>query len=231
MVAVITEAASSCQRLGIFGGTFNPIHLAHLRLAEEARERCGLDQVLFLPSADPSHKTLPEGSPSFVHRLAMVAVAIAGNPAFAVTDLEGKESGKNYSVQILERLHALYPHCEFFFLIGMDSFRDLATWHDYRRLFGLTNLVVTRRPGVDDHDLYGLLPVAIRSEFCYDPATKMLTHSSGTRIIPLEETFLEISSTSIRQLLRSGRSVRYLLPTPVADYIEQHALYQGRERS
>lgn len=218
------------QRMGIFGGTFNPIHLAHLRLAEEARERCDLDDVLFLPTADPPHKALPDDSPSFADRLAMVAAAIAGNPAFRVSALEGERPGKNYSVRILERLHSLYPHCDFFFMIGMDSFRDLAAWHDYRRLFHLTNLVVTRRPGVDRDDLYELLPVAIRPEFCYDSATKMLKHVSGTRVIFLEETFLDISSTHIRQLLLSGRSVRYLLPTPVADYIEQHALYQGRER-
>jgi nicotinate-nucleotide adenylyltransferase len=218
------------QRLGIFGGAFDPIHLAHLRVAEEAREHCRLHQVLFLPTANPPHKTLAVASPSFAHRLAMVAAAIAGNPAFQVSALEGEQTGKNYSVAILQRLHALYPRCEFFFIIGMDSFCDLATWHDYRRLFRLTNLVVTRRPGVDCDDRYELLPVAIRSEFCYDPATKILTHASGTRVIFLEETFLEISSTHIRQLLLSGRSVRYLLPTPVADYIEQHALYQGRER-
>ena len=230
MAAVTSAAAPKRQRLGIFGGAFNPVHLAHLRLAEEAREHCQLDQVLFLPTADPPHKTLPDESPSFAHRLAMVAAAIAGNPAFSVSDLEGTRPGKNYSVKILERLRSLYLHCDFFFIIGMDSFRDLAVWHDYRRLFDLTNLVVTRRPGVNHGDLLDLLPVAIRPEFCYDSTGKMLMHASGTRIIFLEETYLDISSTYIRQLLLSGRSVRYLLPTPVADYIEQHALYRGRER-
>jgi len=229
MATVTSAGLCHRQRLGIFGGAFNPIHLAHLRLAEEAREHCHLDQVLFLPTADPPHKTLPEETPSFAHRVAMVAAAIAGNPAFCVSDLEGTLSGKNYSVKILERLHLLYPLCDFFFLIGMDSFRDLATWHDYRRLFSLTNLVVTRRPGVE-HDLLALLPVAIRPEFCYDLTGKILTHGSGTQVLLLEETYLDISSTYIRQLLLSGRSVRYLLPTPVADYIEQHALYRGRER-
>lgn len=225
-----SEAAPGRQRLGIFGGAFNPIHLAHLRLAEEARERCGLDRVLFLPTADPPHKMLPEETPSFAHRLAMVAAAIAGNPAFGVSDLEGTRPGKNYSVKILERLRSLYPLCDFFFIVGMDSFRDLALWHDYRRLFSLTNLVVTRRPGVNHGDPLELLPVAVRPEFCYDPPSKMLTHASGTRVIFLEETYLDISSTCIRQLLLCGRSVRYLLPTPVAEYIEQHALYRGRER-
>ena len=225
-----SEAASGRQRLGIFGGAFNPIHLAHLRLAEEAREYCQLDHVLFLPTVDPPHKTLPDESPSFAQRLAMVAVAIAGNPDFSVSNLEGSLPGKNYSVKILERLHSLYPDCDFFFLIGMDSFRDLATWYDYRRLFALTNLVVTRRPGVERDDLLACLPVAIRPEFCYDSGGKILRHVSGNRVIFLEETYLDISSTYIRQLLSGGRSVRYLLPTPVADYIEQHALYRGRER-
>jgi nicotinate-nucleotide adenylyltransferase len=230
VAAVTSTAAPRRQRLGIFGGAFNPIHLAHLRLAEEARECCELDQVLFLPTADPPHKTLPDETPSFAHRLAMVAVAIVGNPAFSLSDLEGKRPGKNYSVQILGHLHSLYPHCDFFFIIGMDSFRDLAMWHDYRRLFDLTNLVVTRRPGVERADLLELLPVAIRSEFCYDFTGKILTHVSGNQVLFLEETYLDISSTYIRQLLLSGRSVRYLLPTPVVDYIEQHALYRGRER-
>ena len=225
-----SEAAPGRQRLGIFGGAFNPIHLAHLRLAEEAREHCQLDQVLFLPTADPPHKTLPDESPSFAQRVAMVEAAIAGNPAFSVSDLEGKHPGKNYSVKILKRLHSLYPDGDFFFLIGMDSFRDLATWYDYRRLFALTNLVVTRRPGVERDDLLALLPVAIHPEFCYDSTGKILLHVSGNRVVFLEETYLDISSTYIRQLLSGGRSVRYLLPTPVAEYIEQHALYRGRER-
>jgi len=227
---VTSAATPGRQRLGVFGGAFNPIHLAHLRLAEEAREYCQLDQVLFLPTAAPPHKTLPDESPSFAQRLAMVAAAITGNPAFSVSDLEGKHPGKNYSVKILERLHSLYPDYDFFFLIGMDSFRDLAIWYDYRRLFALTNLVVTRRPGVECDDLLALLPVAIRPEFCYDPTGKILLHVSGNRVIFLEETYLDISSTYIRQLLSGGRSVRYLLPTPVAEYIEQHALYRGRER-
>lgn len=219
------------ERLGIFGGTFNPVHLAHLRLAEEARERCGLDRVLFLPAAEPPHKALTGLTPSFAERCAMVALAIADHPAFALSELEAQHPGKNYSVLTLERLRLLHPGSEFYFLIGMDSFRDLSSWWEYRRLFGLTHLVVTRRPGVGDDDLRALLPVAIRSEFCYDSTAKMLVHASGMRIIPLEETYLDISSTGIRNLLAGGRSVRYLIPAPVADYIEQHGLYRGPERS
>lgn len=222
----MTEAG----RLGIFGGSFNPIHLAHLRLAEEARECCALDQVLFLPTAYSPHKPLTAELPSFAHRLAMVRAAISDNPAFVASDLEAQRPGKNYSVQTLELLRELYPGRELFFIIGMDSFRDLPTWWEYRRIFELTHLVVTRRPGVGDDDLREFLPVAIRPEFCYDSVAKTLLHRSGTRVIPLEETYLDISSTGIRALLAAGRSVRYLLPLPVADYIAQHGLYRGSER-
>lgn len=218
------------ERLGIFGGTFNPIHLAHLRLAEEARERCGLDRVLFLPAAEPPHKALGSAAATFADRLAMVRAAIVDHPAFSVSDLEAQHPGKNYSVQTLERLRRLYPHAEFFFIIGMDSFRDLSLWWEYQRLFSLTHLVVTRRPGIDSNDLLSLLPVAVRSEFCYDSGAKILLHASGMRIIPLEETYLDISSTGIRTLIAHGRSVRYLLPTPVAEYIAAHGLYRGPER-
>lgn len=222
----MTEA----RRLGIFGGSFNPIHLAHLRIAEEARERCKLEQVLFLPAAQPPHKLLTTEFPSFADRLAMVQAAISDNPAFVASDLEAQRSGKSYSVQTLELLRDLYPGRELYFIIGMDSFRDLPTWWEYRRIFALTHLVVLRRPGVAEDELRELLPVAIRAEFCYDSVAKTLLHRSGTRVIPLEETYLDISSTGIRALLAAGRSVRYLLPSSVADYIDQHSLYRGSER-
>lgn len=221
---------SGVRRLGVFGGAFNPVHLAHLRLAEEARDYCALDCVLFLPTAQPPHKRLTADAPSFVDRYAMVTAAVADNPAFAVSDLEAQRPGKSYSVQTLEILRERYPACELYFLIGMDSFRDLSSWWEYRRLFALANLVVTRRPGVDGGELYDLLPVAARTEFCYDSSQKGLLHCSGRRIIPLDETYLDISSTRIRSLTAAGHSIRYLVPAAVADYIEEHGLYRGPER-
>jgi len=231
MPLLASSLSISAKRLGILGGTFNPIHFAHLRLAEEARERCALDQVLFLPAAHPPHKQEGEELLSFNHRLAMVAAAIADNPAFTVSDLECRRQNKSYSVQTLEILRTIYPDHDFFFIIGMDSFRDLGTWWEYRRLFPLTNLVITRRPGIADKDLHELLPVAIRDEFCYDSAAKNLVHSCGTRIIPLDETYLDISSTGIRRHLAAGRSIRYLTPPAVVDYIVTHGLYRRPERS
>lgn len=226
----MTVSGNPSGRLGIFGGAFDPIHLAHLRLAEEAREACRLDRVLFLPTPHPPHKTPPALGASFSHRLAMTRCAVADHPAFVVSDFEARRGGKSYSVETLELLRTVYPGQEFFFLIGMDSFRDLATWWEYRRIFALTNLIVIRRPGVEEGGLLDFLPVAVRGEFCYDSAEKSLVHQSGTRVIPLVETYLDVSSTGIRQMLANGRSVRYLLPPPVLDYIAEHGLYRGAER-
>ncbi len=217
------------MKLGILGGTFNPIHLAHLRVAEEVREACGLDQMLFIPAAVPPHKTVAEDIP-FAHRLAMVEAAIADNPYFAASDLETRRPGKSYSVHTLEALRRERPADEFFFVIGMDSFRDLGSWKEYQRLFELSHIVVAARPGVVVDDPKRLLPIAIMKEFCYNRASKSLDHSSGHSILFVEETFLDISSTRIRQLVGAGRSARYLTPPAVCSYIDRHGLYRGQER-
>ncbi len=214
------------MNLGILGGTFNPIHLAHLRLAEEVREVCALDRVLFIPAATPPHKAVAE-EVSFSRRLAMVEAAIADNPYFAVSDLEGRRSGKSYSVHTLELLRTSYPADELYFIIGQDSFCDLSSWREYPRLFELAHLVVVARPGVAQGDPLQQLPVAIRNDFCYDFSLKKLLHRSGTTVIFLQETLLDISSTAIRRLVTAGRSVRYLVPPVVESYLVSHGLYRG----
>lgn len=213
------------MRTGILGGTFNPIHLAHLRIAEEVREACALDRVVFIPASLPPHKNSSEAAP-FAHRMAMVQAAIADNGHFGVTDLEARRQGKSYSVHTLEILRRENPADDFFFIIGMDSFRDLSTWREYRRLFELTNLAVAARPGLAAEAPLDYLPVALREEFCYDNPLKKLRHRSGTEVIFLKETFLDISSTRIRRLVADNRSVRYLVPAAVEDYIRNHGLYR-----
>ena len=217
------------MKLGILGGTFNPIHLAHLRIAEEVREACALDRVLFIPAAVPPHKPLAGDIP-FAQRLAMVETAIADHPAFAVSDIENRRPGKSYSVHTLEALRREHPAAELFFIIGLDSFRDLSTWREYQRLFELTNLVVAARPGVAEGDPKSLLPIAIMKDFCYNRASNSLEHRSGNSIFFVEETLLDISSTRIRRMVATGRSIRYLVPAPVLDYIDRHGLYRGQER-
>jgi len=212
------------MKSGIFGGTFNPIHLAHLQIAREAMQRCRLDRVLFLPAADPPHKPVV-GEVSFADRLAMVQAAITGEPGFVASDLENRRSGKSYSVETLDILRREAPDEELFFIIGLDSFRDLPSWRDYLRLFSLAHLVVISRPGIEQ-DPRSLLPVAIREEFCYDAASENLCHRSGNSVIFLTETRLDISSTQIRMRVRRGESISRLVPPAVADYIERHRLYR-----
>ena len=213
------------MRLGIFGGTFNPIHIAHLRIAEAARESCALEKVLFLPAAMPPHKA--SVSVSFAQRCAMTQLAIAGNAVFELNPMEGEREGRSYSVDTLELLHKAHPSDEFFFIIGMDSWRELETWKEWTRLFELAHIVVAPRPGYPARAKdAGFLPIAAQNRFCYDEEAGVWRHQSGNRIIPLEEIMLDISSTRIRELAAQELSLRYLVPETVHDYIGRHQIYR-----
>ena len=216
------------MRTGIFGGTFNPIHLAHLRIAEEVREACGLELVIFLPAALPPHKQSATDTP-FHHRLAMVEAAIADHPGFIASDLESKRAGASYSVETLEALQQLYPDDTLYFIIGLDSFCDIASWKDYPRLFELANIVVAHRPGYGNDDPGALLPVALADQFCYDADSVNLSHKCGNELIFVAETRLAISSTMLREHVAQERSIRYLVPPAVEAYIQIHNLYREKE--
>ena len=218
------------MRVGIFGGTFNPIHLAHLRSAEEVREAQQLDRVLFIPSATPPHKR-QDGLAAAEHRLAMVKLAIAGNRRFGVSTVEIDRGGRSYSVDTLRLLRTQIPAARFYFILGIDAFREIATWKDYRSLFGLCDLVVTSRPPYPERSLRSALPVAVRTEFCYRRAIKVLEHRTGNRVIFQRISGLDISASVIRDRLGAGRSVRYLVPTAVERYIARHRLYAHGIRS
>ncbi len=213
------------MKLGILGGTFNPIHLAHLQIAREVLLSCRLDRVLFIPAADPPHKPVANDTP-FKHRLAMVNVAIADDPLFAASDIEMRRSGKSYSVQTLELLQREDPAGERYFIIGLDSYRDIAHWKDAPRIFALAHIVVATRPGIRLDDPLQVLPVAMRRNFCYDVRLEKIRHKSGNYLIFKEETQMDISSTMIRSEVAAGRSIRHLVPPAVADYISKHALYR-----
>ncbi len=216
------------MKIGILGGTFNPIHLAHLRIAEEVQQACALDRLLFVPAAEPPHKDVA-GEVSFEHRLAMVQASIREYPKFQVSDLEIQRRGKSFSVDTLEILRKQDPHGERYFIIGLDSYRDIASWKDFTRIFSLTHLVIMTRPGVLLSDPLEPLPVAAREDFCYDRETKNIRHKSGNNLIFLKGTNLDISSTKIRNMLRNGQSIRHLVAPAVADYIQEHDLYQTTE--
>jgi len=214
------------MKTGILGGTFNPIHLAHLHIAEDVRQECRLDRVLFIPAAEPPHKCVA-GEVAFEHRMAMVKLAIRDYPCFQASDLELRRSGKSFSVDTLEILRQEDPGGERFFIIGLDSYHDIATWKDFARIFGLCHLVVTARPGIVTGNPLDPLPVAMHKDFCYDEASGKLRHKSGNYLIFINETHLDISSTKIRSLLAEGQSIRHLVPAEVADYIEKHGLYHA----
>lgn len=215
------------MRIGIFGGTFNPIHLGHLRSAEEVRERQQLHRVLFIPSASPPHKQRSEIAPA-TDRFEMVRRAIAGNNAFRVSSVEIDRAGRSYSVDTLDSLRRIYPRVRFAFILGIDAFRELATWKDYRRLFELCDIVVTSRPSYDEISLPALIPVAARKEFCYRRPRKVLEHRSGHEIVFQRVSDFAISASDIRERTHRGESIRYLVPRTVATYIARHELYGQR---
>jgi nicotinate-nucleotide adenylyltransferase len=212
------------MKLGILGGTFNPIHLAHLRIAEAARESAELDQVLFIPAMDPPHKPV-DGAIPFQQRLAMVALAIADNPGFGISDIEARRVGKSYTVETLTALRQQRADDALHFIIGSDSFLELGLWHRYAELFALASLVVVARPGSLVTDPIQQLPEPVQPSFSQE-GPRRLRHSSGNTIQFVEDSRLEISSSHLRSLVAAGRSLRYLVPSAVENYIAQKGLYR-----
>jgi nicotinate-nucleotide adenylyltransferase len=212
------------MKIGILGGTFNPIHLAHLRIAEEVRDRFDLAEIIFMPAAAPPHKPLAGDLP-FESRYEMVRHAIAGNPFFSLSDIEAQRGGKSYSIDTLRTLRHERAADEFFFIIGSDSFLDFGSWRDYGGFFDYCNIVVVERPGAVIAALDRVLPVAIAHEFCYYAPEQRLAHRSGYSVYYLEGLPLAISSSAIREQARLGRSIRYLVPDAVEHYIKEQRLY------
>ncbi|GFE57284.1 putative nicotinate-nucleotide adenylyltransferase [Geobacter sp. AOG1] len=211
-------------KVGIIGGTFNPIHLAHLRIAEEVRDSLELARVVFIPASSPPHKPLA-GEIPFAHRLAMVQLAVQDNPAFSVSDMEGKRGGRSYSIDTLRTLRNDHPNDEFFFIIGSDSFLEIGSWHEFDAIFACCNLVVVERPGAAITDLETVLPTAIAGEFDYLPEEHRLVHRSGYSVHYLRGIPFDISSSAIREQARQGHSLRYLVPSTVEHYIKEQRLY------
>lgn len=212
------------MKLGLMGGTFNPVHLAHLRIAEEAREACSLDRVLFIPAADPPHKPLA-GDVSFEQRCVMVRRAIFGNPLFELSEIEGRRSGKSYSIDTIAALQSLHPGDALYFIIGSDSFRELGLWHRYPDILRSSNLIVVERPGSIFADPLNLLPRDVRDDLRHIPESNRLVHAAGTIVQFITGCSLNISSSEIRRLVAAGQSITYLVPPEVESYIKQQRIY------
>ena len=217
-----TEAGK--KRVGLFGGTFNPIHLGHLRGAEEIRESFGLEEVIFTPAAIPPHKEA-EGMMDPLHRLEMVQRATLKNPWFSVSDIELKRPGKSYSIDTLRYFKEIHQG-SLFFILGGDAFFEIETWREYETLFSLCHFIVMTRPSSQKKGEAIELPEGLAPFFGYDPVIEGWIHVSGNHLYLKEITFLDISSTQVRELIEKGGSVRYLIPTEVEAYIEEKGLYR-----
>jgi nicotinate-nucleotide adenylyltransferase len=214
------------KRLGLFGGTFNPIHYGHLRTGEEVVEALDLDRLWFIPAAVPPHKAPQEITP-FDVRLEMTRLAVGDHPRMEVSDIEGRRPGKSYSIETIRLIRQEQgPACELYFILGLDAILEIPTWKDYRDLFALCHFVVLDRPGYDRRQLEEVLLEEVSSHFRPRANGAGFEHPSGFRVLMLATTLMDISATMIRRLARQGRSIRYLLPEAVRRFIITNKLYR-----
>lgn len=244
------------ERVGILGGTFDPLHLGHFRAAESVREAMAFDRVLFVPARVPPHKAGPGITPA-EERYRMVREAVEKEPFFEVSRVELDRSGPSFTIDTLVGLESEMPGSEVFFITGIDSFHDIRTWHRWEELLESYSLVVHGRPGSTLMSAYEAVPETWHSSFVAvpesgmqvansvkdseSPPTRLRTEragdsdetSAGSRsarangsVYLLHVVTLNISSTEVRAMVRAGRSIRYLVPTEVEDFIGERRLYR-----
>lgn len=212
-------------KLGILGGTFDPIHLGHLRLAEEVGEDFGLEKVYLIPAAIPPHK---EGKPvtPFHHRFEMTRIAAEESPLLEALDLEGRREGLSYSIDTLEEFHRLFKgDLDLYFILGMDAFLEVGTWKEYGRLFDYANFIVISRPGFQYGEIGPYLS-ALGIEFQTGNERNTFIVSSHNRLIYKKATLIDISSTEIRAKVAGNKSIRFLVPERVRGYIIEKGLFK-----
>ena len=217
------------KRVGIFGGTFDPPHLGHLLLAETIREQFELDEVLFVPCNEPPHKDRADLTAA-MHRYAMVVAVTLHNPAFTPAAVEVNRPGKSYSIDTVRTLAAQYgPDTELYFVAGLDSMLQLDSWHEPEALLDSCNVVVVSRPGSSFEQLRDVLP-----ERCHERIVDasggqdVAGETDGLRIYLSDAVYLALSSTELRQRVRSGLGIRYRVTPEVERYIKSHELYQAQ---
>lgn len=201
------------KRIGIMGGTFNPIHTGHLIIADDAREKYKLDKVLFIPSGLPPHKPDSEVlDPE--HRFEMVRLAVASNAGFEASRMEIDRDGYTYTVYTLNELKERYGKgTTFYFIIGADVVPELKTWREYKKVFQLCEFIAVLRPGFSDNSFLGEI--------------QQLEAEYGAKIHPMQSRLIDISSTDIREHCMRGTSIKYLVPEAVESYILDKGLYKN----
>jgi len=219
------------MKIGILGGTFDPVHIAHMRLAEEAKYYFNLDKILFLPSNIPPHKTNKKIS-NYLDRIKLLELAIKGRKDFELELHDINLETPSYTVDTLKFLKTKYSDNQLFFIIGMDLFKELNTWKNFLELFKLSNFIVARRPpfmNIDFQLAESFMPPFTGeniNNFVINEKKEVLEHISGNNIYFFKSTRLDISSTEIRKLISKGVPVNFLVPDRVVSYITEKKLYK-----
>lgn len=220
-------SALSGQRIGVLGGTFDPVHNGHLTVADRVRKIFELHSVLFIPAAEPPHKQGIRLAP-FTDRLAMLRLAVSGRPFFQVSSIEADRPGPSYSIDTLTHLRLTQPAgSELFFIIGSDAFSEITSWKNYAALPEVSHFIVLARSKTDQIDIDRLIRIAF-PEHKFDKTVDFSSKSGCSgRIYAFRMEPISVSSTVIRNRVRKGKSIADLVPSLVAEYIEIHNLYKG----
>ncbi len=217
-------------RLGLFGGTYNPIHQGHVQAAENVRDRFQLDQVWFIPSHIPPHKSTEEvASPE--HRMNMVRLAVTGLPGLIPSSIEIEDEGTSYSILTLGKIKKQFPKADLYFILGVDAFLEIDTWRAYEQVMEQCQFIVISRPGYDLEKAREVLEGAYSKRMHEVKERDDLTQEKGlaSQIYLMPIQALDISSSQIREKLKAGGPVSGLVPLPVEEYIKEHNLYQGKK--
>ncbi|MBR3170807.1 MAG: nicotinate-nucleotide adenylyltransferase [Lachnospiraceae bacterium] len=201
------------KKVGIMGGTFDPIHIGHLILGENAYQQLGLDRVVFMPSGNPPHKRDRDGRASDEQRMDMVKLAIASNTHFKFSSMEMNEDGYSYTYLTLEKLNEKHPDTRYYFIIGADSLFDFKGWRNPQRICDACTLVVATRNHTSDEEL--------------DKAIEDVRQTFGADIVKLNTENIDVSSHQLRDWIAAGKTVKYYAPDEVINYIKSYHVYDG----
>ena len=217
------------NKIGLFGGSFNPVHIGHLRAAEEIKELLKLDKIIYIPtSVHPLKKSrnIPDGK----KRYQMLKLAVSGNPDFEVSDIELKRKGPSYTIDTLKYFSKRYKRKEFYFILGTENLSNIDEWKHYHELFQYSNFAVMKRPGVKFIKGKSIFPSPLRRMFKFIESTDSIEayeHKSSKKLIFVNIRGIRISSTRVRKLIKDKKSIRYFVPNNLNTYILKNKLYTG----
>jgi len=221
-MAPYRDSGQALRRIGIFGGTFDPVHKGHIAVVKDFARSLGLDTVFIVPASMPPHK--PDSpTASADDRLSMLKIAAAGVPFLRVSDLELRRMGKSYTIDTVIELQGENPGSELYLALGADAFQEISTWHRPEDVAAAVNIVVMTRPGFEI-DLTSSLTGEMRSS--YNLEGGILRHASGRQLLPLEVTAVDISASMVREIIAKGGEIKHLVPEGVGDYIVRKGLYR-----